>query len=339
MADVRSFLAADPLAPLADDDPLSPLKIRVDALFTSAAGRVGNSREELEQFVGRLSTIAQAYVRERCDEPAAPDLKRQRLPSVVCSGGWESRRTLEQLEATHGDGAYQEYELILPATSCVHSRVLRVREFSDYYFSSGRRGRVGALARWIWLREPLTRAGTSLSTERGDVLELGAGVGLAGLAAAYVARRVVLTDNEPLLLPNLRHNAGNVRRQLSEEDWEEPATLEVAQLDWSDPPADLVAAHGTFDVILASDVVYSSGAVAGLVGAVRALLKPGGELLMSYAGGRHGQVQFKAELEAAGASCKEKPVPAAYLAGTAQQGTAEEVAAHPFFVLSATWPG
>ena len=83
--------------------------------------------------------------------------------------------------------------------------------------------------------------------------------------------------------------------------------------------------------------MYSSGAVAGLVGAIRALLKPGGELLMSYAGGRHGQAQFRAELEAAGARCKEKAVPAAFLDGTAQQGTAEEVAAHPFFVLRATW--
>ena len=136
------------------------------------------------------------------------------------------------------------------------------------------------------------------------------------------------------MLPNLRHNAGKFIVEHSE-----PATLEVAQLDWSDPPADLVAARGTFDVVIASDVVYSSGAVTGLVGAIRALLKPGGALLMSYAGGRHGQAQFKAELEAAGASCEEIPVPAKYLEGTAQQGTAEEVAAHPFFVLRATWPG
>ena len=43
----------------------------------------------------------------------APDPKRQRLPSIVCSGGWESRRTgaLAELEAEHGDGTYQEYEL------------------------------------------------------------------------------------------------------------------------------------------------------------------------------------------------------------------------------------
>ena len=329
MADVRS--------PLADDDPLPPLKLRVDALFASAAGHVGDSREELEIFTSRLHELAEAYVRERCDEPAAPDPKRQRLPSVVCSGGWESRRSsIAELEAEHGDGAYREYELNLPGNDhepYLCSRVLRVREFSDYFFSSGCRvwDASAALARLIWDEN---------ACQEKDVLELGAGIGLAGLAAAVdLARRVVLTDNEPLLLPNLRHNAGNMRRQLSEEDWEEPATLEVAQLDWSDPPADLVATHGTFDVILASDVVYSSGAVAGLVGAIRALLKPDGTLFMSYAGGRHGQAQFKAELEAAGASCKEKPVPAAYLAGTAQQGTAEEVAAHPFFVLRATWPG
>ena len=325
MADVRS--------PLADDDPLPPLKLRVDALFASAAGHVGDSREELEIFTSRLHELAEAYVRERCDEPAAPDPKRQRLPSVVCSGGWESRRSsIAELEAEHGDGAYEEYELPLDIDD-PNGRKLKVRQFSDYFFSSGCRvwDASAALARLIWDEN---------ACQEKDVLELGAGIGLAGLAAAVdLARRVVLTDNEPLLLPNLRHNAGNMRRQLSEEDWEEPATLEVAQLDWSDPPADLVATHGTFDVILASDVVYSSGAVAGLVGAIRALLKPDGTLFMSYAGGRHGQAQFKAELEAAGASCKEKPVPAAYLAGTAQQGTAEEVAAHPFFVLRATWPG
>ena len=60
---------------------------------------------------------------------------------------------------------------------------------------------------------------------------------------------------------------------------------------------------------------------------------------MSYARGRHGLDDFKAELKAAGASCNEIRVPPRFLKGTAQQGTAEEVAAHPFFVLRATWPG
>ena len=329
MADVRS--------PLADDDPLAPLKLRVDALFVSAAGRVGDSREELEKFTSRLHELAQAYVRERCDEPAAPDPKRQRLPSVVCSGGWEPRRTsIAELEAEHGDGAYEEYELAL-YIDAPNGRELNVRQFSDYFFSSGCRvwDASAALARWILQQE--------VCIAKRDVLELGAGVGLVGVAAAYaMATRVVLTDNEALLLPNLRHNIKLFESSSSGQRmarYNNLAKLEVSPLDWSDPSADLVAAHGTFDVILASDVVYSSGAVAGLVGAIRALLKPDGTLFMSYAGGRHGQAQFKAELEAAGASCKEKPVPAAYLAGTAQQGTAEEVAAHPFFVLRAAWPG
>ena len=48
---------------------------------------------------------------------------------------------------------------------------------------------------------------------------------------------------------------------------------------------------------------------------------------------------LKAELKAAGANCNEIRVPPRFLKGTKQQGTAEEVAAHPFFVLRATWPG
>ena len=327
LADVRS--------PLADDDPLPPLKLRVDALFASAAGRVGDSREELEKFTSRLHELAQAYVRERCNAPAAPDPKRQRLPSVVVAGGWEARRTsIAELEAEHGDGTYEEYELPLDIDD-PNGRKLKVRQFSDYFFSSGCRvwDASAALARWILQQE--------VCIAKRDVLELGAGVGLVGVAAAYaMATRVVLTDNEALLLPNLRHNiklfeSSSTGQRMAR--YNNLAKLEVSPLDWSDPPADLVAAHGTFDVILASDVVYSSGAVTGLVGAVRALLKPGGTLLMSYARGRHGLDDFKAEIKAAGASCDEIRVPARFLKGTAQQGTAEEVAAHPFFVLRATW--
>ena len=205
-------------------DPLPPLKLRVDALFASAAGRVGDSREELEKFTSRLHELAQAYVRERCDEPVVPDPKRQRLPSVVCSGGWESRRSsIAELEAEHGDGTYEEYELPLDIDD-PNGRKLKVRQFSDYFFSSGCRvwDASAALARWIRLKEAELIRGR-------DVLELGAGVGLAGLAAAFEAKRVVLTDNEPLLLPNLRHNAGKFIVEHSE-----PATFEVAQLDWSD---------------------------------------------------------------------------------------------------------
>ena len=67
----------------------------------------------------------------------------------------------------------------------------------------------------------------------------------------------------------------------------------MASLNWSSDPAELVAAHGTFDVLLGADLVYSSGCVAVLARAVRALLRPtGGTLLLCSPSGRHGLLQF-----------------------------------------------
>ena len=143
------------------------------------------------------------------DEPAAPDPKRQRLPSVVAAAAGSRGELDRELEATHGDGAYQEYELNPDQrrrARAFTSRVVRVREFSDYYFSSGRRVRdaSGSLGAGFGF------ASLSLGQEepigqRGDVLELGAGIGLAGLAAASTRapRRPhgQRWRGEPLLLP------------------------------------------------------------------------------------------------------------------------------------------
>ena len=67
----------------------------------------------------------------------------------------------------------------------------------------------------------------------------------------------------------------------------------MAELNWSSDPTALAAAHGTFDVLLGADLVYSSGCVAVLARAVRALLRPGGgTLLLCSPSGRHGLRQF-----------------------------------------------
>ena len=83
--------------------------------------------------------------------------------------------------------------------------------------------------------------------------------------------------------------------------------------NWSDSPAELTGAHGTFDVILGADLVYSSGCVAGLARAVVALLRPGGTLLLCSPSGRHGLRQFTAALEAAGLRCTEQVLDAELL--------------------------
>ena len=146
----------------------------------------------------------------------------------------------------------------------------------------------------------------------------------------------------------------------------------MASLNWSSDPAELVAAHGTFDVLLGADLVYSSGCVAVLARAVRALLRPtGGTLLLCSPSGRHGLLQFTAvprcanhgpaaspapsscppalrlppntprrsqALEAEGLRCSEEVLEAELLRDAACQGEDAEVVAHPFLLLRAVLP-
>ena len=138
----------------------------------------------------------------------------------------------------------------------------------------------------------------------------------------------------------------------------------MAALNWSSGPAELVAAHGTFQVLLGADLVYSSGCVTVLARAVRALLRPtGGTLLLCSPSGRHGLRQFTAvprcvnhrpaarparpdacppntprrsqALEAEGLRCSEEVLEPELLRDAACQGEDAEVVAHPFLLLRA----
>ena len=292
---------------------VAELKRRVDALFKCAEGRVGPGDAELACFCERLNEVVASLLRQvreraRVIKPASEPAKRARRESVVCCGSWEARReSVEQLEAECGTLApYEQLWVPLDSKAAGPVRswsaadtadeggaVLRVRQFREYYFSSGCRvwDSSVALARWLHARPAETR-------DR-DVLELGAGVGLPGLCCAQLgARRVRLTDCEANLLPNLRYNAAlafaATRAPPSEPTAatraaalmpppapppaaEPPAAatalVEVEPLDWSAPPSDLTASHGRYDVIIGSDIVYSSGCVPSLIGALGALLR------------------------------------------------------------------
>ena len=86
--------------------------------------------------------------------------------------------------------------------SLTASESMQIRQFRELRFCSGCRlwDSGVALSRWLY-----TRGEPDLLDK--EVLELGSGVGMVGLVAARKARRVRLTDGEPRLLPNLRHNA------------------------------------------------------------------------------------------------------------------------------------
>lgn len=135
------------------------------------------------------------------------------------------------------------------------------------------------------------------------VLDLGCGAGVAGIAAALAgAAEVVLADRDPaaaecaalsaraslLLRDERERSAGADASSFSSSsspsqrrtcvvssrvvDWDQ-AAAEAAQSRDSSSPSD----DGRFDVVLASDVLYDSGAAAPLSAALRALVKTGGE--------------------------------------------------------------
>ena len=172
------------------------------------------------------------------------------------------RRESMHVGATHSTDAVVFETTTVELTA---GKSLRIRQHSEMTFCTGCRlwDSSIALARWI-----LAHGVPWVADKR--VLELGSGCGLAGLAATHEAKHVRLTDGEARLLPNLRFNAD----QLAD------VPVEVAHLNWSDTPDKLTTEHGTWDVVLGADLVYSSGCVVPLARAISALLKPGAAFLM-----------------------------------------------------------
>lgn len=144
---------------------------------------------------------------------------------------------------------------------------------------------------WIHLDFGLRR------TERDHlkILELGAGTGLVGLAAARYLQRlegegkdeVILTDYHPMILDHLRNNVESVLNtetspflevQVEKLDWEEVDS----QLKSQDPSSQKwVKGQGDSDLILAADVIYSPTHAAWLHSAILATLKVEKELSRS----------------------------------------------------------
>lgn len=105
-------------------------------------------------------------------------------------------------------------------------------------------------------------ASLTVGPDRPEVLEVGCGLGLAGLAAAVCGLRVVLSDYD---LTALRLALANAQLNGLRE-------VRAMPLDWERPPADL-----RFPVVLASDVIFESRYVAPLVRLLERVLLPGGE--------------------------------------------------------------
>ncbi len=98
------------------------------------------------------------------------------------------------------------------------------------------------------------------------ILELGAGLGLAGLAAAARGHRVTITDNTPDALDFVRLSAWRNRL----------AAVEVALLDWQAPKL-----PGQFDWLVGSDILYEPTAFTPLLQIFGRYLKPQGKIYLA----------------------------------------------------------
>jgi predicted nicotinamide N-methyase len=103
-----------------------------------------------------------------------------------------------------------------------------------------------------------------------DVLELGTGLGLAGVAAARAGAMVVMTDYEEDALRFARYNA------LVNLPGCDP---EIRAMDWRAPEA-----GRRYDYLLGADIIYERRNFLPLLDAFGKLLKPGGTALLTDPG-------------------------------------------------------
>ncbi len=101
----------------------------------------------------------------------------------------------------------------------------------------------------------------------GRVLELGAGLGVAGLAAAAFGHEVVITDSEEDCLDFVRLSAA----------LNDLSTVKVEKLDWRELP-DL----GKFEIIIGAEIVFSGRYFESLFKAFRQYLAPGGVIYLAH---------------------------------------------------------
>jgi predicted nicotinamide N-methyase len=101
---------------------------------------------------------------------------------------------------------------------------------------------------------------------RRRILELGSGLGVAGIAAAVMGHTITLTEHDPDALNFLQANAG----------LNGCAQITIRHLDWLQPELD-----GHFDLIIGSDIIYQESVIGPLEALFRKHLAPGGRVVLA----------------------------------------------------------
>jgi len=185
-----------------------------------------------------------------------PDQTPQPAPAPGSPGAWE--RLSRRFQLTQAEVGLAGRRLLIP-------------ELADPVAYIEARGQ-GDLPYWTKLWPAalvLAELAGSLQPQGGPILELGAGLGLPGLAAALGGRRVILTDLDPDAL-EFAQAAVEINGL---ED-----LCQVRALDWTDPPPDLTG----FSTILGAEILYQPQLYPGLVTLLERLLAPGGVAYISH---------------------------------------------------------
>ena len=268
---------------------------------------------------------AEAALRCAASPRAEMEVRASKLRRLVLSrAGVPPRRS-----CSGAVGAAKPGATIAPASTAAprttrvlvsRARAVEIDVREVYIHSTGGRLWHGALALASWLvhgpgraalLEPLVQSG-------GRLLEVGAGVGLVGLAAARVGvHDVVLSDIDPEVLDSLRIAVADARL----------AGARVVRLDYSVATAPQLgardeAAHelggsasgsATFDLVVGSEVIYKDGH-AHLARALSELLaKPRGVAVLCLADGRLGIAGFVASCSEVGLAVAIEPLRGAAL--------------------------
>uniref|UniRef100_A0AAV1UTN7 Uncharacterized protein n=1 Tax=Peronospora matthiolae TaxID=2874970 RepID=A0AAV1UTN7_9STRA len=113
------------------------------------------------------------------------------------------------------------------------------------------------------------------------LVELGAGTGLVGIAAALLGAQQVILSDLDYAIDNLAKNVADTMKLAASAGRIVKSDVSTRVLDWFDPPTDL----GDIDFLLASDVVWVEELIPPLVATFDTLLRHSSvqtEILMSY---------------------------------------------------------
>jgi predicted nicotinamide N-methyase len=138
-----------------------------------------------------------------------------------------------------------------------------------------------------------------------EALEIGCGLGLAGLVALARGMRVIFTDYDGAALGFVCHSVA--------ENGFEASRYAIRRLDWRDLPED------RFSLILGADVIYEARLVPLVATLLRTLLTPHGLGLIASPNRAAAQA-FPTALASEGLACEAEPVTAHTEAGNSISG-------------------